>query len=460
MSYVDEGLFTSKKFLHRRNETLICTFVGARYASTRKLQARPRLTVNPPKQQMIAGRFHHEQPNGSVALQNIDTRLTGASPYSGSLHPNQCKPGIHIQFGVQRARARLNIALQNVGKLTFMAAITAGILFTWQGITLHVQQFSVRPDTETPVATVVRWVHTAWKALPHIEAAPVDTTYAAEQNMSRHQLLDRWNLLVAQAARRFAVPAPWIRAVMQTESGGRTMSAPFKPITSRVGAMGLMQLMPATYAQMRGQYHLGSNPYNPHDNVIAGVAYLEWLHHKYGYPAMFAAYNDGPGHLEQRLTKGGLLPAETRNYIAHIETALGGKSAGAAVAERGGSSAKFTRPNGTHVNVNLAEVTSVREPLPGEYADSVKAVITVGHLRQGVRESYDMVKQAMLDHGALGEPIEKTPARLAELVDGATPHHRTHRHERIATQKSRVQVNYDVADATIKLHPVSHHASS
>jgi hypothetical protein len=271
-------------------------------------------------------------------------------------------------------------------------------------------------------------------------------------------LLDRWNSLVGQTAQRFSMPAAWIRAVMQTESGGRTMSAAFKPITSRVGAMGLMQLMPATYAQMRTEYHLGSNPYDPRDNVTAGVAYLGWLYHKYGYPAMFAAYNDGPGHLEERLTKGGLLPAETRNYVTHIVTALGGKTAVAKIAES--DRVKFTRPNGTPVKVDLADITSVRVPLAGEYADGVKSVITIGHIHQGVRESYDEVKQAMLAHAALGSPIEKSPARLAGLVEGTPSHHRApRRHERIVAAKHRVQARYEVAQA-IKLHPIAHRVQS
>jgi hypothetical protein len=227
--------------------------------------------------------------------------------------------------------------------------------------------------------------------------------------------------------------------------------------------MGLMQLMPATYAEMRSEYRLGGNPYNPHDNVVAGVAYLHWLYHKYGYPAMFAAYNDGPGHLEERLTKGGLLPAETRNYVTHIETALGGETAGAKIASHNTSHDSgfvgFTKPNGAPVKVNLADITSVRVPLAGEYADGVKSVITIGNLRQGVRESYDEVRQAMLDHGALGTPVEKTPARLAELVVGASSHRRTHRHARLAVEGHRVQANYDVADI-IRLHPLSRHAQS
>jgi hypothetical protein len=359
--------------------------------------------------------------------------------------------------------ARANTALEGIAKLTFMAVIAAGILLAWQGITLHVQQFSVRADTETPVATVVRWVHTAWKvALPRIaepRPRPVDPTFIAEHGMNRHQLLDRWNPLIAQVAARFSVPAPWIRAVMQTESGGRTMSAAFTPITSHAGAMGLMQLMPATYAEMRNEYRLGSNPYDPHDNVIAGVAYLSWLHHRYGYPAMFAAYNDGPGHLDDRLTKGGLLPAETRNYITHIVTALGGQASGAEVAGHVSSIVSFTKPNGTPVKVNLADVTSLRLPLPGEYADSVKSVITYGQLHQGVRESFDEVKQAMLTHGALGSPIDKTPARLAELVGGPFSHHRMQRHDSLNPEARPVQVSYDVTDA-IKLHPIFHRVSS
>src|SRR5437763_9702064 len=54
--------------------------------------------------------------------------------------------------------------------------------------------------------------------------------FAKERQMSSHQLMDRWNPLVADAAKRFNVPAAWIRAVMQMESGGRTMLADGKPI--------------------------------------------------------------------------------------------------------------------------------------------------------------------------------------------------------------------------------------
>src|SRR5262249_52072015 len=128
-------------------------------------------------------------------------------------------------------------------------------------------------------------------AAPGANAAPAAKA-AAESTMSG--LMDRWTPYVKEAAQRFDIAEEWIRAVMRMESGGRT-DIGGRPITSQVGAMGLMQVMPATYNEMRAQYGLGSNPYDPHDNVLAGAAYLKWLHDRYGYPKMFAAYNAGPG---------------------------------------------------------------------------------------------------------------------------------------------------------------------
>ncbi len=100
-----------------------------------------------------------------------------------------------------------------------------------------------------------------------------------------------------------------------------------RPIRSAAGAMGLMQLMPGTYAEMRARYGLGKNAYDPRDNILAGAAYLRILYKKYGYPAMFAAYNDGPGNLEGHLHRGRALPAETKNYVKGVTGILGDGSA-------------------------------------------------------------------------------------------------------------------------------------
>jgi len=210
-----------------------------------------------------------------------------------------------------------------------------------------------------------------------------ESAFDVELTMTPAQLMTRWNPLIAQAAKKFSVPEKWIRAVMRMESGGRTMSDAAHPITSSMGAMGLMQLMPQTYDEMRAQYGLGSDPYDAHDNIFAGAAYLKVLYRKYGTPAMFAAYNDGPGNLEDHLAHGKALPQETRAYVAGV--------AGIVSGHRGGT-AHLTRPDGTAVAIAKAEVTAVRAPLPGEYADSVKAVVTIGKMHQGVRQTVAQVK--------------------------------------------------------------------
>lgn len=128
---------------------------------------------------------------------------------------------------------------------------------------------------------------------------------------------------IAEASRRFGIPAAWIRAVMRAESAGDPQAV------SHAGAIGLMQVMPATWADLRVRHRLGADPYDPRDNILAGTAYLRELHDRYGsVVAMLAAYNAGPGRYEASLT-GRPLPSETRAYIAAIAPDIdGGKAAG------------------------------------------------------------------------------------------------------------------------------------
>jgi len=139
-----------------------------------------------------------------------------------------------------------------------------------------------------------------------------------ELSLTPKQLLDRWEPLVKTASSRFGVPVSWIRAVIRQESGGRTVADDGQPITSVAGAMGVMQVMPQTYEAMRRAYGLGADPYDPHDNIVAGVAYMKWLYAKYGYPGLFAAYNDGPGNFDLHLSGKRDLPAETVAYVAGV----------------------------------------------------------------------------------------------------------------------------------------------
>jgi soluble lytic murein transglycosylase-like protein len=126
-----------------------------------------------------------------------------------------------------------------------------------------------------------------------------------------------WRPYIVEASTRFDVPEPWIERVMSAESRGRT-TLKGRPITSSAGAMGLMQLMPPTWARMRASLRLGADPYDPHDNIIAGTAYLRILYDRFGYPGLFAAYNAGPTRYAEYLTRDRALPSETRNYVAAL----------------------------------------------------------------------------------------------------------------------------------------------
>ncbi|UDQ88443.1 lytic transglycosylase domain-containing protein [Xanthobacter autotrophicus] len=119
---------------------------------------------------------------------------------------------------------------------------------------------------------------------------------------------DRYADFIAEAAERFDIPAAWIRAIMRAEIDGDAGS------TSPKGAMGLMQIMPQTWAELRVHYGFGDDPYDPHDNIMAGAAYLRELFDRYGNPGFLAAYNAGLGRYEAS-RKGRLLPPETRAYV-------------------------------------------------------------------------------------------------------------------------------------------------
>ena len=126
-----------------------------------------------------------------------------------------------------------------------------------------------------------------------------------------------WASLIAEASQRFGVPAHWIRAVMQAESTGDTGAL------SPKGAMGLMQVMPETYAELRLRYHLGTDPYEPRNNILAGAAYLREMHDRFGPDGFLAAYNAGPGRYDDYLKRGRALPEETRNYVATLAPVIG-----------------------------------------------------------------------------------------------------------------------------------------
>jgi len=179
---------------------------------------------------------------------------------------------------------------------------------------------------------------------------------------------------IAEASQRFSIPEHWIRAVLGVESAGDVRAI------SSAGAMGLMQVMPDTWAGLRSRHGLGRDPYDPRDNILAGTAYLREMWDRYGnVAAMLAAYNAGPGRYDEHLATGRTLPAETRAYVATLAPVLGRatapdvptivpppppdwREAPLFVAQSGGISAAVNQPSSDiHATASLRD-PAVQEP--------------------------------------------------------------------------------------------------
>lgn len=131
------------------------------------------------------------------------------------------------------------------------------------------------------------------------------------------QTVTQWRQFINEASSRFSVAPTWIERVMQAESRGRTHLAG-RPIRSSAGAMGLMQLMPGTWLELRARLGLGDDPDDPRDNILAGTFYLRLMYDRFGYPGLFAAYNAGPGRYVEHLSGRRPLPTETVGYMASV----------------------------------------------------------------------------------------------------------------------------------------------
>lgn len=172
----------------------------------------------------------------------------------------------------------------------------------------------------------VAWLGTL-RTLMRVVAAITPFTYevagsavlessARVRTAARSEAVDRFTKFIEEASGRFAVPAHWIRAVMQVESGGDEHA-----ISSR-GAMGLMQLMPGTWVELSVRYGLGIDPFDAHDNIIAGAAYLKEMRDRFGSAGFLAAYHAGPARYEQHLATGRPLPQATTAYVAAVTPLL------------------------------------------------------------------------------------------------------------------------------------------
>lgn len=116
----------------------------------------------------------------------------------------------------------------------------------------------------------------------------------------------------AEAASRSGLSVDIVMRVMMAESGGNPR------IISSKGAMGCMQIMPATWGYLSARYNLGADPFDARRNMIGGAMYLAELAARYGMAGALAAYNAGPGRYERYAAGTATLPAETVAYTARI----------------------------------------------------------------------------------------------------------------------------------------------
>ncbi len=134
----------------------------------------------------------------------------------------------------------------------------------------------------------------------------------ASPSLANAQFTNRCAVFAPEAAMRSGLPLDMILHVMRAESGGNPRAV------SPKGAIGCMQIMPATWATLSARYGVGSDPFDARMNMIGGALYLAELRTRFGIPGAYAAYNAGPNRFARFAASGVPLPAETVAYAARL----------------------------------------------------------------------------------------------------------------------------------------------
>lgn len=143
------------------------------------------------------------------------------------------------------------------------------------------------------------------------EKSPAENKISISKGSSKYPGLDD---LIMDKANAYGVDEDLVRSVIRMESGGNPKA------TSRVGAMGLMQLMPST-AEMLGV----KDAYDPEQNLDGGIRYLKSLLEKYNgrEDLSLAAYHSGPSRVDRY---GGIPPYPAVNRYVKCILAMTGRA--------------------------------------------------------------------------------------------------------------------------------------
>ncbi|MBQ9395735.1 MAG: lytic transglycosylase domain-containing protein [Proteobacteria bacterium] len=143
-------------------------------------------------------------------------------------------------------------------------------------------------------------------AAPQTSPKPNSAAPATAKKTPYRDASHDYDAYILEASKMYGIPVAFIKAVIKIESN-------FNPrAVSRVGAMGLMQLMPATAEHMQV-----TDPFDPHQNILGGTKYLRRLSDRYDgdINLILSGYHAGPGNV----AKAGGIPFEkTQQYVRNV----------------------------------------------------------------------------------------------------------------------------------------------